>query len=407
MNLRLLRPERSALPGCATPRLENYKTTTFFSFLQIYFIFVWFLRILLSITMRNKIIYLLALILLSSSCVMQPDLPSNEQSDLSGSAAYILCEGLWGMNNSRLDALEMSSGRILENFFENANNFRLGDVANDIVLMGDTAFIAVSESRIIEVINIKTGKSIGRISFGENSYPRRIFIANSQMGFVSDLYNACIRIFNPSTLAIDDSVIPVGPAPEGICGWGQYLFVANSGYGDYLADKPKAGTISVIDIIQMKEIAVVPAGENPVELLINDSKLYCIYYNLPSKADSLGGIVEYSLPEMKETRRLRCDAEKATLSDDGSNIFYCWTEGVFKIDLNKSILQPELIIKNPKPAEHWHSLAISPFDGSVWIGNARNYQVKGELLIYKYKDYYSHFLKYTTGVNPTKIVFFE
>lgn len=343
------------------------------------------------------------------SCVSTPKEPNDEHNELQGIAALVLCEGLWGMNNSDLDAIEITSGKLANNYFEQINNFPLGDVANDIVLKGDTAFIAVSESRLIEVINVRSGKSIGRIDFGESAYPRSIYIANSHYAFVTDLYNACIRVFNPDNFIPYDIKISVGPAPEGITGTDNLVFVANSGYGDYLAKVEKAGTISVIDIEKMEEIAVIQAGPNPIELIMNkfNSRVYCIYYNLPSMADSLGGIIEYSIPDMNILRHFRCDAESATLSPNGRYLYYISKEDVHNIDLHKEKLEDKLIIINNKTTEHWYSLAISPFDGSFWIGNARNYQINGNLLIYREDNLVNPFLIYKTGVNPGKILFVE
>ncbi len=342
------------------------------------------------------------------SCVKQPAEPPETDGNISGSAALILCEGLWGMNNSSLSAFEISNAKLMNNYFLNANNSPLGDIANDIILKGDTAFIAVSESGIIEAVNIKTGRSLGRIDFGGNSYPRKIYIASDTLAFVSDLYNHCLRTFNPKTYEAFDRKIETGPAPEGIDGSGSYVFAVNSGYGDYLSNIPKAGTISVIDKKILAEVKIIPAAPNPVEILVNtiNSRIYCTFRHLPSQPDSLGGIIEYSLNDLKETRRWRFDAEKAVISPDGKYLYAANISGVYKINLQKEESKPELIIKNSNKNENWYCAAVSPFDGSLWIGNALNYQSSGKVSVYSHTNYNSPLIQFKTGVNPSKIIFF-
>lgn len=71
----------------------------------------------------------------------------------------ILNEGAWGANNSGISKVNVATGTATNNFFESANGRGLGDVAQDIILEGNKAYITVSFSNSIETMDVATGKS--------------------------------------------------------------------------------------------------------------------------------------------------------------------------------------------------------------------------------------------------------
>ena len=197
-----------------------------------------------------------------------------------------------------------------------------------------------------------------------------------------------------------------GPAPEGIAVFDKYIFVANSGFGDYLADKPKAGTISVFDPETMNELKILLDLPNIVELKVSKKnfKLYARYNNLPKFKDSLGGIAEFDLPSFSETRRWFDRTGQMTFSSNEDTLFYLCDDGVKLIDLNKPESHPVLIINKSKKTDYWYSIAY--YNNQLWIGNAKDYQSKGEILIYDIKESENPLEKFNIGLNPNTIVFF-
>ena len=60
------------------------------------------------------------------------------------------------------------------------------------------------------------------------------------MAYITDLNNHCIHEINLSALELTAKQIKTGPFPEGIAITDDYIFAANSGYGDYYSHLPKA-----------------------------------------------------------------------------------------------------------------------------------------------------------------------
>ncbi len=364
-----------------------------------------------------KKIIIIASIFLSmvvSACIEAPNAVLPTDPLLGSHGVFVLSEGLWGSDNSALARIDIAGGACNINYFQSANpNLRLGDNASDIVIKGDTAFVAVSTSSTIEAFSKINGKSYGRIRLPENSQPRKIVIINDTTAYVTLLFKSAIAKFNPKTLSLQEELIATGPFPEGICRLGDYLYVANSGYGDYFYKQPKAGTISVIDLKSEKEIRNLPCGNNAIEVIASkkSSSIFAAYYNLPSLRDSAGGIVEYDATTGAEKRRWRLRATDITLSGREDTLFFLGGNtdeitGVYVIALQNADAKPELVIKNTASGQIWYSLTQSPDMSQIWVGNAKQFQSQGEVLIFNNRKDSLPVKKYPVTTNPNKILFF-
>lgn len=71
----------------------------------------------------------------------------------------VLNEGGWGANNAGISRVSVSSSTATVNYFADNNGRGLGDVAQDIITVGNKAYITVSFSNSLEIMDINTGKS--------------------------------------------------------------------------------------------------------------------------------------------------------------------------------------------------------------------------------------------------------
>jgi len=341
---------------------------------------------------------------------IEPPVPNDERHNTIGpSSALVLCEGLWHMDNSSLTRFDLNSHDIIADYFQYSNpELKLGDLANHFILQGDTAFIVVTTAKTIEIINARTGKWLGRIVFEGKRAPRRIALASDSTAWVSDLYSHSISEIDTRNFKILRNVVPCGPAPEGIFCYDNFVYVANSGYGDYLADEPKAGAISIIETTSGTEIGSITNLPDVVELIGNTDKLrlYAVYYNLPKYPDSLGGIVEIDLLNRREIRRWRIDASAAALTPSGDTLMFFTNAGLEMLDLRFENPQPQLLIAKTNPNDYWYSLSIAT-DGSIWLGNAKNYCIAGEVIVFSKDDLLNPKYRFDTGINPNTILFLE
>ncbi|MBK9246901.1 MAG: hypothetical protein IPM69_02005 [Ignavibacteria bacterium] len=350
-----------------------------------------------------------------SSCVGTPELIINSDYDLTpeGKGAYILCEGSQGQNNTTLWRYSYRESKSVstQDYFNTLNpTLKLGDTGNSLKIKGDTAYIAITSNGSIELFTISTGKSLGRIFLpGIKRSPRDITIVNDSVGYISDFHSHSLTQFNPTTFEIKQDMIAVGYAPESIVSNEKYVFVANSGFGDYAFDHPeiKAQNVSVVDISMNKEIALIPIGPNVQSLQINTSKklLYALFTHLPRyDKDSLGGIVEIDLTTLKETRRWLYKVSKNfALSLSGDSLLLLNSEGLSI--LNTVGNNTPKIVATSKTSENWYGVHVSPFDGTIFIANAKQYTTKGEVLIYDKQ--WNVINTFQVGINPNAMIFFQ
>ncbi len=329
----------------------------------------------------------------------------------------IVNEGQYQTDNASLSLYDDSTGTTVKDWFGSVNvGVKLGATANDIVRKGDTAYVAVTDSRTIEVVQISTGKSLGRVNMGllsTPSRPRKITLINDTLGCVSTYMGNGVLFFNTRTYVMLGQVI-TGPATEGIASNGTNVFVANSGLGDLAKDNPGAGTVSVVDISTRNVVATLDVGVNVTELVMNTdkSKLYAYFQHSYKKPDSLQGVVEYDANTFKELRRWR-------FKSMGNMRFYNNDIYVFNVSGFSSTKILKINLQNGSGITDYHSIepailspygfSFNPTNGNLYITDAKDYVSNGEVRIYNKSDstLNGKFVKtLTVGVNPKSMLFY-
>lgn len=200
---------------------------------------------------------------------------------------FVLNEGQMGSNNASLDMLRISDSNYITGVFKKMNPSEgagLGDVGNDIAVIGDELWIAVNNSGIVDVLSARDETELAAIPV---PMPR-CMAYDDQFVYVSS-WNGAVVVYGPNwsvdasqsqnpkgvvyridrkTKKVDNS-IEVGYQPEGLAVYNGKLYVANSGgisaflLPTYSYDK----TVSVIDIRSFKV-------EKTIDVEINLQKVY-------------------------------------------------------------------------------------------------------------------------------------
>lgn len=352
-----------------------------------------------------RYLYLILLLFLSS-CVEDPSAIQGNDIPLEcNHLAYICCEGLYGYNNASLTRVNLDNFNVDNNFFKKVNNSGLGDTANDIIFKGDTAIIVVSTSRTIEFIHANTGQSINRVILPEHSLPRKITLVNDSIAYCTDMAHNKIIYVNTNSFKYNILDFNTGPYPEGITYINNTIIVANSGLGDYFQNLENASTLSFHSTLSNKT-DYLPLPPNPVEILLNpySEMIYAAYYHLPSKSDSIGGIVEIDPVHMRIKRQWETEVKSLIFNNIDNHLYFIGgnENNVSRLNLETGTI--DVIIESTRKDDHWYALAINPYDQTIWVANARNYQVAGQILIYEPLSN-NLISSFETGINPSKIIF--
>jgi hypothetical protein len=193
---------------------------------------------------------------------------------------FMLNEGGMGSNNSTLDFLRVSDGNYITGVFRKMNpaiGAGLGDVGNDIVVIGDEVWMAINNSGIVEVVSAQDETEIAAIQVatprniafdGTYAYVTSWAGAYANYGAdysVTDYKNPKGQVYriNLKTKKVEGNV-EVGYQPEGIACYNGKLYVANSGglSSQLPPDYSYDNTVSVIDTKSFKVTGTIPVQVN-------------------------------------------------------------------------------------------------------------------------------------------------
>ena len=242
--------------------------------------------------MKKARLFLLCGALLSLFACQKDPIPEKDSTltgtevDVSGipssiKKVFMLNEGSMGSNNSTLDFLRISDGNYITGAFKKMNpdiGAGLGDVGNDIVVIGNEVWMVINNSGIVEVVSAKDETEIAAIQVatprniafdGTYAYVTSWAGAYANYGAdysITDYKNPKGQVYriNLKSKKVEGTV-DVGYQPEGVACYNGKLYVANSGgissqvAPDYSYDK----TVSVIDTKTFKVTKTIDVQVNP------------------------------------------------------------------------------------------------------------------------------------------------
>ncbi|MBS1560887.1 MAG: hypothetical protein JSS89_04720 [Bacteroidetes bacterium] len=316
------------------------------------------------------------------SCVQTPSAPPDPAAVQPRSGGvYVVCEGLWRQDNSVLSYVDPTQMIAVRDVLQ-ANDplQRLGDTAGDVAVRGDTMFIAVSTSHSIEVVRMSTGTWIGRISLPATQQPRSVVIANDSVGYCTNENDDSITEFDPRTLSVTTSGVRVGPAPSGCAVLNGRLFVGISGFGDLRATEPGAGTIAVLSTTDLTSVGTIGGVPNvgTVRADPTRNRVWASYRDLPSKKDSIGGVVCVNARTLAVVARWTFTW--ITTIDVDQRTGRCYVLHKYGVDvIDDATSAPRRLITHASSStDQWYTLGYQASTNNVWVGNARNYVIDGE-----------------------------
>jgi DNA-binding beta-propeller fold protein YncE len=168
-------------------------------------------------------------------------------------------------NGETLSKINLTSGAVTQNIVTLGSDIQCAP--NQIIVRDTLAYVVVSLTDEIQVVNLNTQSTAAFIPTGQSGNPYWMEIYDSQYLYVSLLLgNAILKIDYITHTAVD--TIPVGKSPSGLAIADHKLYVANSGFdfGTFLYDP---GTVTVIDLTTDQPIDTIAVGLNPQTVLVD------------------------------------------------------------------------------------------------------------------------------------------
>lgn len=349
--------------------------------------------------------------LLIASCTLQPaDYGEGDGPTADGDRLIVLCEGLWGMDNSTLALID--HGQLTSQWFRKQNpGQHLGDTGNDIIQVNDTLIaISVNWSNIIQYI-----RPDGTAIAATEDIPNNRRLATDGKAYIyatSYADGGYVAKIDIVTKHVTDTC-HVGYEPEGIAYRNGRLYIANS--GGYAAQEQTHGyesTISVVDAATMRELKRIDTGcINLFGKPAQSGEWLCInsagdFYSTPPRTVVLN----------MDNEEFRIYDFPATLCCAARNRFYLigsafsYTTGTAQPSLH-TISLPSLEATEGlgtyaaaedaiREMQSPYAICISPQSGHLYVSDARAYATNG--YVYEFGSDATLLRKHLIrGVNPS------
>ena len=352
-------------------------------------------------TNRLLIVALAALCLVACEKPEPTPGPSDTIIPDSGSA-LVLNEGTWGGNNASLTRIDLAEGTLENNWFRNNNGRNLGDLAQDLVIYGSKAYVTVSESGSLEVIDTATGHST-HVDLSPR-YPRCIAAYDGKLYISCYKPHSVIRI-DTATLQIEATCELGDYNPEGLVAAHGMILVASSNVSDEQGNYSYDNKVYAINIASFSVSNTIEVGSNPQKVMLIDSVTAVVnFWGDYASAPAGSAIVDMgtmAVTQLGEELTGMTVANgyiygyRTTWAPDYSSKSTCF----IKTDAagNAYIILPNVNLNA-------YAIGVHPVSGNIYVGTDGNYSSNGDL--YCFTPNGVQCWKREVGMLPSKIVFF-
>ena len=351
------------------------------------------------ITPKTIILLLPLLAACFFSCKKDPiEEPENPPVEEISRGIYVLSEGLKDHNNSILTFYDFDQGTTTDAFLA-ANSRGLGDTGNDLQIYGSKMYCVVNVSETVEIMDLKTAKSLKQISLSGRS-PRRIAFADGY-AYVCCFDGAVVKI-DTSTMSVT-ATAQAGSNPDGICTANGKLYVSNSGGLNY----PNYGnTVTVFDLATFSPIKEIPVVINPTRIA-SDSQgdVYVVsngnygtvpmtFQRIDSQTDEVVQTFDFSVTNFTICGDL-CYFYHYNYSTEqySLKVMNVLTEQI----VNEQFVTDGTTLHTP------YGIAVNPENGDVYLTDAYQYTTNGDVFCFG-SDGRMKF-SFEAGICPSCIVF--
>lgn len=361
--------------------------------------------------MRRFCFLLPALSLCLVSCMKQ-EIPGDDNpgfAPVRGQSLFVVSEGQYNNGDGTISCYDAASGKCTNEIFENANGFRMGNVAQSMSVYGDRAWIVMNNSSVIYAVGLSDMKVKGMIT-GIVS-PRYIHFVSDTKAYVTAMYGNSIYVVNPQTYQISyvqdektgysvQHLIDVGGEPEGMIQVGDCLYVNLWSYGREIVK---------IDLNSDKVVGRLDVGEQPCSMaldaegsmwVLTDGGLNEYFCGKEEPALSRVNLETFTVDltlkmEGKYEYGKYGSARKLVAGPDGKALYWL-RDGVWKMDVTADRMPSEPLVRQED--RQFYSLTVSPHNGDIFAGDAIDYVQKGK--VYRYSASGKELDGFTVGVCP-------
>jgi YVTN family beta-propeller protein len=344
-----------------------------------------------------------------------PDEPSQDSLIIQDSSfiyhkgVLIINEGTFTYANSSLTFYDPWTDTVENYVFLNANGATLGDVGQSMCVLDGQLYIVVNNSNLIykaNAYNFKCDLNGAYMMTGFFS-PRFMHPVSSTKAYVSDIIGTELWIINPQTMTHTGS-IPMGKSTETMVQVDNELYVTN--WSKYYVQDMENNTVQVVDLENDTKIADITVGVEPNGMVVDrNGKVWVLCEGAIWTEDAEDPTLWRIDPETKQAECMvtfdknNYDNPRELAIDPSGTLLYYFRNGdVHRVSIDSPTVEDSFLI--PSEGRLFYKIAVDPWEGDVYVTDARNYVMEGA--VYRYSD--EGDLKYTfdAGIIPAYMLFY-
>ncbi|RZK59809.1 MAG: hypothetical protein EOO59_07405, partial [Hymenobacter sp.] len=252
---------------------------------------------------------------------------------------YVLSEGQFNAGDGAVSAFDKTTKTLVVDAYGSANSgSKLGDVVQDMGVVGSRGYICVNASNKVEVVNLPGFTSVTMI---RNIRQPRYFVSTSATrGYVTswrgpytNYQPGKVMVLDLTSNTVIDS-ITVGRNPEQLVALNGKLYVPNS----------NDNTVSVIDVATNKVTATVTVGDGPRTVVADQSGNiwalgtgFTVYNSLPPYnviSSTPGSLTRFAAGGTSTQLTLafaNTSASKLRISPDKTQLYYSYNGAEYQM----------------------------------------------------------------------------
>lgn len=289
-------------------------------------------------------------------------------------SVYILSEGQFQQKDGAVSAFDRASKTLVVDAFASANGgTKLGDVVQDMGIVGALGYICVNASNKVEVVSLPDFKKVKTL--GSIEQPRYFAATSATRGYVTawrgpytNYLPGKVMVLNLSTNTVIDS-LTVGRCPEQLTVANGLLYVPNS-YGN---------TVSVIDPATSK-ITDVTVAAGPKTVVADQAGNLWALCSPPYGTTGTPALVRFAPGSTTAQLTLPFaggDPGQLRISPDKTQLYYSYNGAEYKMSTTASALPGTPFIRR-----EFNGFAIDPRDNTIYAAVSTGFTTNGRFLRY-------------------------
>ena len=328
---------------------------------------------------------LLFLVSVFLSCISPPDFPpTSSNCDLIPSkAVLILNEGTFGNNEARLDLARIGEDSLsCVGIFGVKNSQELGDVAQEMHLIGNKLYVVVNNSHLIHELkfpSLNLSRTL-HLPGGTRSSPRSMIAVNSSSLYITSLLDTCVYVVDRQRFSVSKRLI-LGNYPEGIAVSDGKAFVC---LGSYVGTSDPRLAVIDTEIDSLLGIINLPLS-NPGAIAARGLDVWVACRGDFLTTEKRAGLIQIDAVTgaILETIPMEGNLQNE-LQLSETALFVLRDSSIAKLDLASGLLEENWIKRESIASgefEYPYSLSLDKAEGLLYVGMAHGLGANGSIVV--------------------------